>query len=201
MKALLLLTFCVFALCAEDFEITVDMLTSAYKEFKVKKSKYESYLPFLKEAMKEANIDTKLRAAHFLAQIGHESGGFGWFKEFASGKAYDITVNPKKAKELGNTQPGDGPKYKGRGSIQITGKANYKSCGEALGVDLIANPSLLQSKEYAFRAAAWFWNRHNLNQYSDADDIRKLTKKINGGYNHLADRQKLLGRWKKLLGI
>ena len=122
------------------------------------------------------------RETHFLAQIAHESGGFHYVRELASGDAYEGRS------DLGNTEAGDGRKFKGRGLIQITGRANYRECGAALGVDLEANPELLESPENACRSAGWFWDKHHLNDLADRGDIRGITKRINGGLNGYQDR-------------
>lgn len=88
----------------------------------------------------------------------------------------------------GNNLNGDGWKYRGRGLKQITFKSNYDACGKVLGLDLISNPDLLLADENAARSAGWFWKANSLNQYADAEDIRELTRRINGGYNGLPDR-------------
>jgi predicted chitinase len=157
-------------------------------------AKREIYLPFINEAMREFEISTYLRAAAFLAQLAHESAELRYFQELASGRDYDITVNPRKARALGNTQPGDGMKYKGHGPIQITGRANHEACGRALGLDLINNPMLITLPAHAFRSAAWFWDTRHLNTLADQRKFKEITRLINGGYNGLADRQKYYDR-------
>ena len=92
-------------------------------------------------------------------------------------------------------------RFKGRGPIQITGRANYKACGKALGLDLINNPSLLEQPKYGFRSAAWFWGYANINPYADRDDVRGCTKRVNGGYNGLDSRISYLNKAKRALGI
>ena len=104
-------------------------------------------------------------------------------EEIASGKAYEGR------KDLGNTQPGDGMRFKGRGPIQLTGRANYRAAGKALGLDLEHNPKQAASPEVGFRTAAWFWNSRNLNSLRTQGDFRGITKRVNGGYNGLADRE------------
>jgi putative chitinase len=147
-------------------------------------------LPFLLEGFKIYNINTKLRENHFLAQVAHESGEFRYLKELASGVAYEGR------KDLGNIYPGDGVRHKGRGLIQITGRANYAAISKDLGVDFIKDPVLLESPHYAALSACWFWNSRNLNKYADLDDFLKITKLINGGTNGLDDRKKYLDRAK-----
>ncbi|RML20109.1 Prophage PssSM-02, lytic enzyme, partial [Pseudomonas syringae pv. lapsa] len=97
-------------------------------------------------------------------------------------------------KDLGNTVAGDGSKYRGRGLIQVTGRANYEECGEALGLDLIDHPELLELPQHAAMSAAWFWHRAALNTLADMGDLLTITKRINGGTNGLADRQALYAR-------
>src|SRR5690349_10638257 len=106
--------------------------------------------------MSEFEVNTALRAAHFIGQVAHESGGFHYVRELASGSEYDVGA---KAERLGNTpeDDGDGEFYKGRGLIQITGRDNYRACGDALGLDLLLEPVLLEEPRNAARSAAWFW--------------------------------------------
>ncbi len=146
------------------------------------KARVDTFLPHLNAAMTEFNINSPKRKASFLAQVGHESGQLRYVKELASGSAYEGR------KDLGNTEPGDGVRFKGRGLIQITGRANYAKCGKALGHDLITNPQFLESPALACRSAAWFWFAHGLNELADAGDQVKVTRRINGGINGLADR-------------
>ena len=145
------------------------------------------FVDSLNETMREFEIDVNpYRETHFLAQICHESGAFHYVRELASGDAYEGRS------DIGNVQEGDGVRFKGRGLIQITGRANYRECGTALGVDLEANPELLESPENACRSAGWFWSKHHLNDLADKGDIRGITKRINGGLNGFLDRQSYL---------
>lgn len=146
------------------------------------KLRTELYAPYLETYTTLYDIRTKLRFAHFIAQIIHESGSFRYVREIATGKAYEGRL------DLGNTEPGDGVRFKGRGLIQITGKTNYTQVSEALGVDFVSNPELLEEPRYAVQSACWWWHNRNLNTYADRDDIRKITRIINGGYNGLDDR-------------
>jgi len=136
----------------------------------------------LNAAMAEFEIDNTERESAFLAQIAHESGSLKYVHELANGTAYEGRT------DLGNTEAGDGLRYKGRGLIQITGRANYGACGAALGVDLIADPQLLERTDLACRSAAWFWKAHGLNELADKGDFRLITKRINGGYNGYQER-------------
>lgn len=136
-------------------------------------------------AMDEFGIDTPARQAAFLAQIAHESGSLRYVKELASGSAYEGR------KDLGNTAQGDGVRYKGRGLIQITGRANYKACSKALYGDektLIDNPALLEDVLPACRSAAWFWFSNGLNALADAGKFDRITRRINGGTNGASER-------------
>lgn len=89
---------------------------------------------------------------------------------------------------LGNTQPGDGSRFRGRGLIQLTGRKNYQACSTALGVDFVSNPDLLAQPYYASLSAAWFWASHGLNEVADTGDFEKTTRVINGGLNGQDDR-------------
>jgi putative chitinase len=141
------------------------------------------------------DINTPLRQACFLAQIGHESGSLRYVRELASGEAYEGR------KDLGNTQPGDGVLFKGRGLIQITGRTNYQTCGTALGLNLVANPPLLEQPENAAKSAGWFWGTHNLNALADQGNFKLITRRINGGYNGFADRVTFYVEARKVLGL
>jgi predicted chitinase len=146
-------------------------------------AKAKQYLPHLNKAMAEAHINTPKRQAAFIAQLAHESGEFRYMEEIASGAAYEGR------KDLGNTHPGDGKRFKGRGPIQLTGRANYTAASKALGIDLVNNPKRAADPDVGFRTAAWFWNTRNLNSYADAGNFREITRRINGGYNGLAARE------------
>lgn len=148
-------------------------------------------------AMELFGITTPMRQAAFLAQLAHESGEFRYMRELADGSAYEGRA------DLGNTQPGFGVKYKGRGPIQITGYNNYVKCSQALFGDdrLIDSPDLLEQPEQGCMAAAWFWSTHGLNELADAGDFIKITKRINGGLNGLEDREHYYKRAKEVLGL
>ncbi|OEZ91450.1 glycoside hydrolase family 19 protein [Duganella phyllosphaerae] len=146
------------------------------------RSRAAAFLAPLNTAMAEFGITTPARQASFLAQVGHESGQLQYVRELASGVAYEGR------KDLGNAVAGDGIRFKGRGLIQVTGRANYKACGSALGLDLIAHPELLEQPVNACRSAGWFWKTRGLNELADAGDQVRVTRRINGGTNGLADR-------------
>jgi putative chitinase len=170
------------------------------------------WLEPLLETFEKYDISTPKRQAYFIGQCMHESGGFKQLKENLNYSAKGLMAtwpsrfpdmdtaekyerNPEKiankvySGRMGNTEDGDGAKYIGRGLIQLTGKENYANCGNAIGVDLVANPDLLSTPKYAALSAGWFWNRKGLNALADADDIDTITKRINGGLIGIADRK------------
>lgn len=149
----------------------------------------------LTSAMAEFGIDTSRRQAAFLAQICHESGSLRYVRELASGDAYEGRV------DLGNTSPGDGPRFRGRGLLQITGRANYMQCGAALNLDLIEFPELLETPTNACRSAGWYWRSRDLNRYADNDRFGSLTRAINGGYAGIDDRIIHWLRIRRCLGL
>jgi putative chitinase len=156
------------------------------------------YHPLIVAAMNEFNINTPVRKAAFLAQLAHESFQLKYMEEIASGAAYEGR------KDLGNVNPGDGVKYKGRGPIQLTGRANYAKYGKLLNLDLENQPSLAADPAVGFKIAALFWSLNGLNELADINTIdafRKITRKINGGYNGFDDRVKYWNRAKLVLGV
>lgn len=152
-----------------------------------------TFLAPLNAAMLEFGITTPARQASFLSQVGHESGQLRYVRELASGQAYEGRV------DLGNTQRGDGVRFRGRGLLQVTGRANYAACGKALGLDLLAQPELLEQNVNACRSAGWFWQTKGLNALADAGDQERVTRRINGGVNGLAERLALYQAARKVL--
>ena len=161
------------------------------------------YLPHLNAAMQRFAVNSLLRAAAFVAQLAHESGEFRWMEELwgreptAAQRRYEPVSTL--AAQLGNTQPGDGKRFKGRGPIQITGRANYKRYGDLLGIDLIADPARAAAPEVAFALAGLYWASNHLNELADGEQFVAITKRINGGTNGLEDRQKYYARAKQVL--
>ena len=151
------------------------------------------YLPFFNKYFPHYQINTPLRMASFLAQVGHESGQLKYVEEIATGAAYE------NRKDLGNIHAGDGIRYKGRGLIQITGRANYAAISKALGIDFLSFPEKLKEPELATLSAFWFWDARSLNSYADMGDFKKITKKINGGTNGYEDRLEIYNRALKIL--
>jgi predicted chitinase len=152
--------------------------------------------PLIEREMALRLIDTPLRRAHFLAQIGHESGELRFRTEIASGERYEGRL------DLGNVQPGDGPRFRGRGLIQLTGRANYAEFGRALGLeaDLLADPDrVANDPELCVKAAGWYWARRDLNALADANNLTEITRRINGGLNGLEDRRRLFNRASAML--
>ena len=155
------------------------------------------FAPVLNTAMQRYQIVGNKRVAAFIAQIGHESGQLVYVREIWGPTPAQAKYEGRK--DLGNTVPGDGSKYRGRGLIQITGRANYAACGEALGLDLLSKPELLELPQHAAMSAAWFWSTKGLNTLADKGDFVKITRRINGGLNGQADRQALYDKALKVL--
>ncbi|RUT37502.1 glycoside hydrolase family 19 protein [Pseudomonas sp. PAMC 29040] len=159
------------------------------------------FVPVLNTAMVRYQIVGSLRVAAFIAQIGHESGQLRYVREMGSDQYLSKYDTGSLARRLGNTPEadGDGQKYRGRGLIQITGRANYVECGEALGLDLVNHPELLEKPQHACMSAAWYWASKGLNSLADAGKFDTITRRINGGQNGAADRQALYARALKVL--
>jgi len=153
------------------------------------------YEPLVK-GMTRYGIDTPRQIAHFISQLAHESGSLLYAEELASGSAYEGRT------DLGNNQPGDGVRFKGRGLIQLTGRNNYTQYSKFTGIDYIGDPIKLATDPFAcVDVACWFWKDRNIGPLAEADDAKAVTKRINGGYNGLDDRLEHLARAKALLGL
>ncbi|MDU3815781.1 MAG: glycoside hydrolase family 19 protein [Pantoea sp.] len=180
-------------------------------------------------AMSKYGINTPLRQAHFIAQTGHESSGFRKveeglnYSESALLSMFSKRITPAQAKKYGcnelhpanqkmiasiiyanrngngDIESGDGYRYRGRGLIQITGKANYAALAEQLGADVVDNPDLLTGYKLAAESAAAWWKNHGLNELADSDDVARITRVINGGTNGLDDRKSRLTKAKGIL--
>ena len=185
------------------------------------------YIDSLNKVLSDYKIDNKIRLAHFLAQIIHESGNLKYKSENLNysaktllstfGKyfkneeiANQYARNPEKianrvyANRMGNRDEasGDGWKYRGRGLIQLTGADNYRLCSNALNINLIDDPDLIISNpDISVKVACWFWNYKNLNELCDKDDVISITKKINGGLNGIESRKLLLIKAKNVLNL
>ena len=151
-----------------------------------------TFIEPLNACFKEFGITDAPQQQRFLAQVAHESGGFVYVRELASGEAYEGRA------DLGNTEPGDGRKFRGRGLIQCTGRANYTACSRALFGDdrLLDHPEILEQHDLAVRSAGWFWASRKL---GGIEDMKVVTKRINGGYNGLPDRMAYYDRAKQVL--
>lgn len=142
-------------------------------------------------------IDTPRRIAHFLAQAAHETMGFVYLREIWGPTPAQQRYEGRA--DLGNTQPGDGKRFLGRGIFQLTGRANYARYGAKLGLDLTAHPELAEEPGAAVLTACLYWQDHGLSRLADADDAQGITRRINGGVNGLADRLARLERAKRVL--
>jgi putative chitinase len=150
-------------------------------------------------------VNTPARAAAFLAQVGHESGGLRYAREIwgptPAQQRYEGRV------DLGNNVPGDGRRYMGRGLIQVTGRANYRAAAAGLqrwfpgAPDFEAQPDLLELPQWAAASAGWYWANRGLNELADAGDFIGITRRINGGTNGLADRQTRYAAARGVLGV
>lgn len=159
------------------------------------------YAQPLSDAMVEFDVASLLRQAMFLAQVAHESGSLRYTLEIADGRAYDPSVDPAKAEALGNTQPGDGPRFKGRGLIQITGRKNYESLSLAFGHNVVNDMAYLETPIGAARSAGWFFKTRGCNVSADLGNFWSVSKTVNGGTNGLDDRIKHYVRIRKVLGL
>ena len=157
----------------------------------------EVFQPIIDAAAPDFGITTPARLAAFLAQVGHESGGLHWLTELWGPTPTQERYEGRA--DLGNTQPGDGFKYRGRGLIQLTGRANYARASQALATDFVGAPDLLAQPEYAVRSAMWFWQSHGLNELADAGQFERITRVINGGLNGEDERLALYAAAQEVL--
>ena len=184
--------------------LTTDQLHTIMPELPAAKS--ATLFPFLAAAIREFAIDSPARTAAFLAQLAHESAQFRFMEEIWGPTSAQQRYEPpaKLAADLGNTEPGDGQRFKGRGPIQITGRANYQRFGELLALDLLTDPARAALPEVAFRIAGLFWSKKGLNEIADVatdDAFREITRRINGGFNGLADRQRFYAVARSVLEV
>lgn len=190
--------------------ITIEDLQSVAP--KTNRIRLALFLDSVNATFEEFQINTPARQAAWLAQVSHESNGFLWLREIWGPTPAQRAYEPpsRKAQDLGNLNPGDGFKYRGRGLVQITGRANYAACGEAINLPLEDEPELLEDPANATRSAGWFWaygagqrlsvaaKMHgiavgaNLNDLADVGDFKGVTLAINGGLNGEAER---LSHW------
>lgn len=153
----------------------------------------------LAAAFEEYKINTPARQAAFLAQVGHETGGFRWIREIWGPTPAQLRYEGRT--DLGNTQPGDGKRFLGRGLIQVTGRANYTRAAAALGIDCVNHPELLEEPTHAARSAGDFWRTRGLNESAETGEFERITRRINGGMNGYIDRCLRWDMAKRVLGI
>lgn len=195
----------------------------------VSNSLRDAWYPHIAASLSAFQISTPLRQAHFLAQTGHESAGFLKVEEGLNYSENALTamfgkritaeqaraygrnaMHPANQKMIasiiyanrngnGDINSGDGYRYRGRGLIQITGKANYEALVKQLGADVVTNPDLLLGYRFAAMSAAAWWKNHGLNELADSDDVTRITRLINGGTNGLDDRKSRLSKSKGIL--
>lgn len=182
--------------------LTIEALQSVCKT-QAGKERSTYFAAFLAEVMPLWSIDTPQRQAMFIAQVLHESAEFRYLAELGGDNYLSKYDTGRLAKMLGNTPEadGDGQLYKGRGLIQITGLYNYKRCGEALQLDLVKRPQLLEEPRHAVTSACWFWADKKLNRFADTNQITACTRIINGGTNGLEDRKQYWARLKLAFSI
>lgn len=174
--------------------VTIEQL--AYIMKGAKYSRIEEHFPYCNECMKKFEINTNLRKQHFLAQVGHESASLTYMHEIASGAAYEGRLS------LGNTQPGDGKRFRGHGPIQLTGRTNHEGFFKYIGhPEYINDPKILETDySLAWQASGWYWTvLRNINRYADRDNAEMVTKQINGGLNGYSDRLSYLQRAKEII--
>jgi putative chitinase len=182
------------------------------------------WLQPLEDTFTKYDINTPTRQACFIGQCAHESGNFKvlqenlnysaeglmktWPSRFPTREIADqYARQPAKIAgkvyngRLGNANEEEAAKYLGRGLIQLTGKENYENCGSGIGVDLLDNPDLLTTPEYASLSAGWFWNKKSLNSLADSGDIDTMTKRINGGLIGLEDRKAKIAKALSVLSV
>ncbi|WP_198036908.1 glycoside hydrolase family 19 protein [Nocardia sp. BMG51109] len=179
-------------------DITVDQLVAIMPDLSPEQAR--EYLPALNAAMREGDITTPPRQAAFLAQLAHESCQLRYFEELGDDDYFSQYDPGQPNTAAGNTEPGDGPRYHGRGPIQLTGRGNYRAAGEALGLDLEGNPEMAARSDIGFRIAQWYWTSRNINAFADAGDFAAVTQAVNGGFNGLAAREEYYSRALEVLG-
>lgn len=168
-------------------------------------SRAETWLPHIARACAIFGINTPARLAAFLAQIGHESGRLVYVREIWGPTPAQQRYEGRA--DLGNTHPGDGKRYMGRGLIQTTGRANYRATRDGLAAhvasvpDFEAVPALLERPDMAALSAAWYWHSRDLSALADAGDFIAITRRINGGLNGLSDRQALHSAARNAMGV
>ena len=172
--------------------VTADQLMQIVPS--LSKARADEIVGPLNDAMQQGGMNTPQRQAAFISQVAEESDRFHTFEEYADGSEYEGSTG------LGNTQPGDGPRYKGRGAIQVTGRYNYTQMSKDLGVDFVDHPELAAEPQYAFKTALWYWSTHNGNAVADTGDIVRITEMVNGGTHGLDVRTQFYNNGLRVLG-
>lgn len=155
----------------------------------------DAYAKAITATCQEFGVDNVERCAHFIGQIAVETGECRYLRELDDGARYEGRA------DLGNKRPGDGPRYKGRGAIQLTGRDNYRAFGRMLGLDLEGHPELVERIDIAFRVAGAYWVAHRLNHLADVGDIKGITRRINGGLTALEARRRYTDKARTVLGV
>lgn len=177
----------------DNITITFDTLKAITKY--AKQEPFAEVAEWITKLAPQYGVDTPIRMAHFLSQACHETDHFRVLEEYASGAAYEGR------KDLGNTQQGDGKRYKGRGIFQTTGRANYAAASKDLNEDFVAHPEELCHPAFAVESALLYWRDKKLSVLADHDDCTAITRRINGGFNGLQDREWHLRAAKEVLGL
>lgn len=180
-----------------DGDIGPQTLTALFAKFGAKPDLASELGQSANTAFRTFNILTSgLRLAHFIGQTAHESGNYRYMQELG-GPAYFARYDGRK--DLGNTKTGDGARYHGRGVIQLTGRSNYTVYGAALGLDFVNDPDQVAKPKIGLLVACRYWSVNGLNALADADQLTKITRKINGGTNGIEDRKALTAKAKALI--
>jgi len=173
--------------------LTLNQLEEAcpYTHYK----RLELLLPCINDTLKKYQIDTNLRVSHFLAQVFVESNYLRIVQEPGAGLAYEGSI------ELGNSRPGDGRRYIGRGYLQIRGRKQYKEYKKASNVDVLMYPHYITTPKVAVDVAGWIWNEDKLNILADQNDLGGITKILTGGYIQVREREDAFNRARKAVGV
>lgn len=159
--------------------MTLDQLTQLYAQ--QKRERIARFYPFLDEYMRGFAIVGPKREAAFLATIAVESLELTYTRELGGPSYFDKYDDRV---DLGNNEPGDGFRFKGRGLIQITGRANYEEASKALGINYVEDPALMESEEEATRVSCWWWQDNGCNELADVPNFKAVTRRVNGGLSH-----------------
>lgn len=188
-------------LTLNDLKALVPKTNSAAGIASVPDATLAKYLPYLNKAMLSAEITTPDREAAFLAQVLHETAGLRTLDEYGDRAYFDNNYGPQTAvgRSLGNTHPGDGSRYHGRGALQLTGRSNYEAAGKAIGIDLVAHPDKADDPDHAFDTAAWYWENKDLNKVLEKKGFDEVTHRVNGGSIGAHERHRLYDKARDVL--